>query len=142
METQLDVAKIAVYLLNSEAVHFNLQQPYTWSSGWKSPIYCDNRKLYSIPEARSFIADAFAQKISMIYPQTEVICGVATGAIGFAALVAERLGLPMIYVRSAAKGHGLGNLVEGKLTENQRVTVIEDLISTGESSLKAVQAVQ
>ncbi|MCS7073186.1 MAG: orotate phosphoribosyltransferase, partial [Bacteroidia bacterium] len=107
MENQTDSAKIAVYLLESGAVHFNLHKPFIWSSGWHSPIYCDNRKLYSVLEARTFIADTFARKISILYPETDVICGVATGAIGFAALVAERLNLPMIYVRSNAKEHGL-----------------------------------
>lgn len=134
--------KIADYLLKIKAVSINPEEPYTWSSGWESPIYCDNRKLLSYPEIRKEITAAFVDKIKEEYPHVEGIAGVATGAIAWGALVAEELGLPMVYIRSKAKGHGLQNMVEGVLTEAKRYVVIEDLISTGKSSLKAVQALK
>ena len=134
--------KIAEYLLQIKAIKLQPAKPFTWASGWKSPIYCDNRKTLSFPAVRSFIRDAFASKVRQLYPDAEVIAGVATGAIAHGALVADLLGLPFIYVRSGAKDHGLGNQIEGYFEEGQRVVVIEDLISTGGSSLGAVRALR
>jgi len=119
-----------------------LLHPFTWASGWKSPIYCDNRKTLSFPEVRTFIRNSFADLIKNLYPQAEMIAGVATGAIAHGALVADMLGLPFIYVRSGAKEHGLGNQIEGYFIPGQKVVVIEDLISTGGSSLSAVKALR
>jgi len=134
--------KIAEMLLNIEAVKLSPSKPFTWASGWKSPIYCDNRKALSYPEVRDYVRDAYVRVIKKEFPDTEVIAGVATGAIAQAALVAQALNLPMVYVRSAAKAHGMTNLVEGVVKAGQKVVVIEDLISTGGSSLKAVQALR
>jgi orotate phosphoribosyltransferase len=133
---------IAEYLLQIKAIKLQPSNPFTWASGWKSPIYCDNRKTLSFPEVRSYIRDSFADLIKETYPQTEIIAGVATGAISHGALVADKLGLPFIYVRSGAKEHGLGNQIEGYYKEGQKVVVIEDLISTGGSSLNAVKALK
>ncbi len=138
-QTQTEVAK---KLLEIKAVKVQPDKPFTWASGWKSPIYCDNRKILSFPETRTFIRDKFAEIISDKYPQVEVIAGVATGAIAHGVLLADKLGLPFIYVRSAPKGHGLENRVEGNLLPGQKVVVIEDLISTGGSSLKAAEAIK
>ena len=132
--------KIAEYLLQIKAIKLQPSNPFTWASGWKSPIYCDNRKTLSFPEVRSYIRDSFAALISKHYPGAEMIAGVATGAISHGAIVADKLGLPFIYVRSGAKEHGLGNQIEGYYQEGQKVVVIEDLISTGGSSLSAVKA--
>lgn len=129
-------------LLKIKAVKLQPSNPFTWASGWKSPIYCDNRKLMSYPEIRNFIKIEFARIILEKYPQTEAIAGVATGAIAPGALVADLLGLPFVYVRSAPKDHGLENLIEGDLKPKQKVVVVEDLISTGQSSLKAVEAIR
>ncbi len=129
-------------LLKIKAIKLQPTEPFTWASGWKSPIYCDNRKTLSYPEVRTYIKHEFAKMITEQYPETEVIAGVATGAIAQGALVAEELGLPFIYVRASAKGHGMGNLIEGDLKKSQKVVVIEDLISTGGSSLKAVDAIR
>ena len=134
--------KIAEYLLQIKAIKLQPSSPFTWASGWKSPIYCDNRKTLSFPEVRSYIRDAFAKLIDELYPQAEIIAGVATGAIAHGVLVAEKLGLPFIYVRSGAKEHGLGNQIEGYYKEEQKVVVIEDLISTGNTSLSAVKALR
>ncbi|MCA1757527.1 MAG: orotate phosphoribosyltransferase [Bacteroidales bacterium] len=134
--------KIADYLLQIKAIKLEPSNPFTWASGWKSPIYCDNRKTLSFPEVREYIRDTFAGIISEKYPEAEVIAGVATGAIAHGMLVADKLGLPFIYVRSGAKGHGLGNQVEGYFEAGQKVVVVEDLISTGGSSLNAVQALR
>lgn len=134
--------KIADYLLQIKAVKLNPSDPFTWASGWKSPIYCDNRKTLSFPSIRTSIRQTFAEQISEKYPNADVIVGVATGGIAIGALVAEELGLPFIYVRSSSKGHGLGNQIEGAYEEGQKVVVIEDLISTGGSSLKAVEALR
>jgi orotate phosphoribosyltransferase len=134
--------KTAEYLLQIKAIKLQPSNPFTWASGWKSPIYCDNRKTLSFPEVRSYICDSFAAMINDLYPQTETIAGVATGAIAHGALVADRLGLPFIYVRSGAKEHGLGNQIEGYFEKGQKVVVIEDLISTGGSSLNAVNAIR
>jgi len=134
--------KIADFLLQIKAVKLQPSDPFTWASGWKSPIYCDNRKTLSYPKIRTAIRQTFAEQIESKYSNIDVIVGVATGGIAIGALVAEEMGLPFIYVRSAAKGHGLGNQVEGAYEEGQRAVVIEDLISTGGSSLKAVEALR
>lgn len=136
--TQMEVSK---KLLELNTIKIQPEIPFTWASGWKSPIYCDNRKILSYPETRTFIRDKFAEIIREKYPQAEVIAGVATGAIAHGVLVADVLGLPFVYVRSKPKGHGLENLIEGEMKPGQKVVVIEDLVSTGISSLKAVEAV-
>lgn len=133
--------EIAKALLRIGAVNLNPKQPFTWTSGMKSPIYCDNRLTISYPEIRNLIADGFASIIRENYPDTELIAGAATGGIPHAALVADRLNLPMVYVRSKPKGYGQGRMIEGVLTQGQKTIVIEDLISTGGSSLKVAQAV-
>jgi orotate phosphoribosyltransferase len=134
--------KIAECLLQIKAIKLQPSNPFTWASGWKSPIYCDNRKTLSFPEVRTCIRDSFVALISELYPQAEIIAGVATGAIAHGVLAAEKLGLPFIYVRSAAKEHGLGNQIEGYYEKGQKVVVVEDLISTGGSSLSAVRALR
>ena len=134
--------KIAESLLQIKAIKLNPTNPFQWASGWNSPIYCDNRKTLSYPKVRTFIRQQFVDAISERYPNAEVIAGVATGGIALGALVAEVMGLPFAYVRSASKGHGMQNMIEGDLDENQKVVVIEDLISTGGSSLKAVAALR
>ena len=134
--------KTADYLLQINAIKLQPSNPFTWTSGWKSPIYCDNRKTLSFPEVRTFIRDSFALLVKENYPQAELIAGVATGAIAHGALVADAMGLPFIYVRSGAKEHGLGNQIEGYYQKGQKVVVIEDLISTGGSSLSAVKALR
>lgn len=139
MDTEKQVAK---YLLDIKAVELQPAQPFTWASGWKSPIYTDNRKTLSYPEVRTYLKHSFAEIIKKEYPDTELIAGVATGAIAVGALVAEELGLPFVYVRSANKSHGLENQVEGVCSEGQKTIVIEDLVSTGMSSLKAVSALR
>jgi len=136
--TQIEVIK---QLLKINTLKIQPNSPFTWASGWKSPIYCDNRKILSYPETRAFICEKFVEVIKDKYPDAEVIAGVATGAIAHGVLVAEKLGLPFIYVRSKPKGHGLENLIEGDLIPGQKVVVIEDLISTGISSLKAAEAI-
>ncbi len=139
METvQIEVTK---KLLEINTIKIQPTNPFTWASGWKSPIYCDNRKILSYPKTRTYIRDRFVDVVREKYPQAEVIAGVATGAIAIGALVAEVLGLPFIYIRSKPKGHGLENLIEGDLNPNQKVVVIEDLVSTGISSLNAAEAV-
>ena len=134
--------KVAESLLKIKAIKLQPSEPFTWASGWKSPIYCDNRKTLSFPEIRTLVRDEFVKTVKAKYPQAEVIAGVATGAIAQGALVAQELGLPFIYVRSSPKDHGLGNLIEGDLKAGQKVVVIEDLISTGGSSLQAAEAVR
>ncbi|WP_297088510.1 orotate phosphoribosyltransferase [uncultured Draconibacterium sp.] len=136
--TQIEITK---RLLEINTIKIQPDNPFTWASGWKSPIYCDNRKTLSYPDTRSYIRDAFVKLIQAKYPEAEVIAGVATGAIAIGALVADKLGLPFIYVRSKPKGHGLENLIEGDLKPFQKVVVVEDLVSTGISSLKAAEAV-
>jgi orotate phosphoribosyltransferase len=133
--------QIAKVLLEIEAVTLRPNEPFTWSSGIKSPIYCDNRLTISYPEIREMIADGFAAIIKAQYPDADVIAGAATGGIPHAAWVAQKLNLPMIYVRDKPKGHGKENMIEGVLKPNQKVVVIEDLISTGGSSLKVAMAV-
>jgi len=134
--------KTAEYLLQIKAIKLQPSNPFTWASGWKSPIYCDNRKTLSFPEVRSYIRDSFATIVNELYPQAEMIAGVATGAIAHGALAADKLGLPFIYVRSGAKEHGLGNQIEGYFEQGQKIVVVEDLISTGGSSLSAVKALR
>ena len=129
-------------LLQINAIIFNPTNPFLWSSGWKSPIYCDNRRTLSYPRIRKFLKESFADSIKKQYPQAETIAGVATGAIAIGALTAEELNLPFVYVRSKSKGHGLENMIEGDLKQGQKVVVIEDLISTGKSSLNAVNALR
>ncbi|WP_342421430.1 orotate phosphoribosyltransferase [Paenibacillus sp. FSL E2-0178] len=134
--------QVARYLLEIGAVALRPQEPFTWTSGIKSPIYCDNRLTLSFPVVRGYIADAFAELIRASYPDAEVIAGTATAGIPHAAWVADKLGLPMAYIRDKAKGHGKQNQIEGLIAPGQKVIVIEDLISTGGSSIKAAQAVQ
>lgn len=134
--------KTAELLLQIKAIKLEPQQPFTWASGWKSPIYCDNRIILSYPPIRNFVREQFARQIEELYGKPDVIAGVATGAIGIGMLVAEYLNLPFVYVRPEAKGHGRKNQIEGVLQNGQTVVVIEDLISTGNSSLNAVKALQ
>jgi orotate phosphoribosyltransferase len=133
---------VASKLLKIKAVKLQPSNPFTWASGWKSPIYCDNRKTLSYPELRNFIKIELARLIREKYEHVDAIAGVATGAIAQGAMVAEELGLPFVYVRSSPKDHGLENLIEGDLKPRMKVVVIEDLISTGGSSLKAVEAIR
>ncbi len=133
---------VAEKLLKIKAVKLQPRNPFIWASGWKSPIYCDNRKTLSYPHIRSFIKIEIARLILELHPDVEVIAGVATGAIAQGALVADALGLPFIYIRPTPKDHGLENMIEGDLRLGQKVVVIEDLISTGGSSLKAVDAIR
>jgi len=132
----------AEILLRLEAIKLSPNNPFTWASGWKSPIYCDNRIILSDANSRNLIADNFIKIIKDKYEDTELIAGVATGAIGIGILVAQKLDLPFIYVRPEAKKHGRKNQIEGKVSQNQKVIVIEDLISTGMSSLNAVKALK
>ncbi len=134
-------AEVAKMLLQINAIKIEPSTPFTWASGWKSPIYCDNRKILSFPRVRDAIRDLFTKQVVKRYPSAEVIAGVATGAIAHGVLVADALNLPFVYVRPAPKSHGLENLVEGVLKPGQRVVVIEDLVSTGSSSLKAARAI-
>ncbi|MEK3792022.1 orotate phosphoribosyltransferase [Paenibacillus sp. FSL R7-0204] len=134
--------QVASHLLEIGAVALRPQEPFTWTSGIKSPIYCDNRLTMAFPAVRNYIAEAFAELIRTSYPDAEVIAGTATAGIPHAAWVADKLGLPMAYIRDKAKGHGKQNQIEGLITPGQKVVVIEDLISTGGSSIKAAQAVQ
>ncbi len=138
----MESSKIAEYLLKIKAVKLRPDEPFTWASGWKSPIYCDNRQTLSYPEIRQAIRNAFVARIRKDYSEATGIAGVATGGIAQAALVAEALDLPMIYIRSQAKGHGMENLLEGKVEAEGQYVVIEDLVSTGGSSAKAVKALQ
>lgn len=133
---------VAAKLLQIEAIKLNYKNPFTWSSGWKSPVYCDNRLALSYPEIRTYIKENLSKVVASQYPCAECIAGVATAGIPQGALVAEHLKLPFIYVRPKPKEHGMGNLIEGKITPGQKVVLIEDLISTGGSSLKAAQAVE
>lgn len=135
-------ALVAEKLLKIKAVKLQPANPFTWASGWKSPIYCDNRKTLSYPSLRNLIKIEITHAILENFPDVEAIAGVATGAIAQGALVAEELGLPFVYIRSSPKDHGLENLIEGDLKPGQKVVVIEDLISTGGSSLNAVKAVR
>ncbi len=134
--------KLASYLLQSKAIIIDPANPFTWASGWTSPIYCDNRKTLSYPEIRDFIRDSFIREIQASFRQADIIAGVATGAIAHAALVAGEMRLPLIYVRSSQKSHGMANLIEGDVSVGKTVVVIEDLVSTGGSSLNAVSALR
>jgi len=134
--------KTAELLLQINAIKLNPENPFTWASGWKSPIYCDNRLILSFPSIRNYVRDEFAKNIEKQFGKPDVIAGVATGAIGIGILVAESLGLPFVYVRPEAKKHGRQNQVEGFLQKGQNVVVVEDLISTGNSSLMAVEALR
>lgn len=129
-------------LLNVKAIKLQPEQPFTWASGWKSPFYCDNRKTLAFPALRSFVKLELSRLVAEKYPEAEAVAGVATGAIAQGALVADALGLPFAYVRSKAKDHGMTNLIEGDLQPGMKVVVVEDLISTGGSSLKAVEALR
>jgi len=134
--------KVAEFLLQIKAVKLQPENPFTWASGLKSPIYCDNRKTLSYPQIRTYIRQHFVEKINEKFGKPDVIAGVATGGIAQAALIAQEMGLPLVYVRSEAKKHGLTNMIEGDIESGQTVVVIEDLISTGGSSLKAVKALR
>lgn len=134
--------KTAELLLQINAIKLNPENPFTWASGWKSPIYCDNRLILSFPIIRNYVRDEFAKNIEKQFGKPDVIAGVATGAIGIGILVAESLGVPFVYVRPEAKKHGRQNQVEGFLQKGQNVVVVEDLISTGNSSLMAVEALR
>jgi len=134
--------KTAELLLQINAIKLEPENPFTWASGWKSPIYCDNRVMLSYPEIRNFVREEMAKQVENLYGKPDVIAGVATGAIGIGILVAEALGLPFIYVRPEPKSHGRQNQIEGYLEHGQNVVVIEDLISTGKSSLNAVKALK
>ncbi len=134
--------KIAEFLLQIKAIKLEPNKPFTWASGWKSPIYCDNRVTLSYPKVRTYIRQEFVNNILETFGKPDVIAGVATGGIAQGALIAQELGLPFIYVRSEAKKHGMTNMIEGVVEKGQSVVVIEDLISTGGSSLKAVEALR
>ena len=134
--------KTAEVLLHINAIKLSPNAPFTWASGWKSPIYCDNRLVLSYPAIRNYIKSELAKNIENLYGKPDVIAGVATGAIGIGALVADDLGLPFVYVRPEAKKHGRQNQIEGRLEKGQNVVVVEDLISTGKSSLNAVEVLK
>lgn len=140
METLKTV--FASKLLDIKAIKLQPNDPFTWASGWKSPFYCDNRKTLSFPELRNFVKLQLVHTVMQHFPQAEAVAGVATGAIAQGALVADELNMPYVYVRSKAKDHGMGNLIEGELPAGAKVVVVEDLISTGGSSLKAVEALR
>ena len=133
-----DAVITAEKLLQAEAIKLSPSQPFTWASGWKSPIYCDNRKLLSLPYTRDFIKSELANTVFEKFADADVIAGVATAGIAWGAMVADQLKLPFIYVRPKPKEHGLGNQIEGHFEPNQKVVVIEDLVSTGKSSLQVV----
>ncbi len=135
-------SNFAEKLLQIKALKVNINEPFTWASGWKSPVYCDNRKLLSFPHVRDYVKSELANTIMDAFPDGESIAGVATAGIPHGALAADLLKLPFIYVRSKPKGHGLGNQIEGVLEPGQKVVVVEDLVSTGKSSLEAVQALR
>ncbi len=138
-ETGLSISE---YLLQIKAVKLNANDPFTWASGLRSPIYCDNRKTLSFPKIRTYIRQQFVDIINEEYPSVDMIAGVATGAIALGVLVAQELGLPFVYVRSSEKKHGLENKIEGHYESGKSVVVIEDLVSTGKSSLQAVEALK
>lgn len=134
--------KLAEFLLQIKAIKLQPTNPFTWASGWKSPIYCDNRKTLSFPKVRTYIRQSFSEMIVEKFGKPDLIAGVATGGIAHGVLVAQDLGLPFVYVRSTPKPHGLGNQIEGYFEEGQSVVVIEDLISTGGSSVEAIKALK
>ena len=129
-------------LLKVKAIKLQPEQPFTWASGWKSPFYCDNRKTLAFPALRTFVKLQLSRIVAELYPEADAIAGVATGAIAQGALVADELALPFAYVRSKPKDHGMANLIEGDLQPGMKVVVVDDLISTGGSSLKAVEALR
>ena len=129
-------------LLKVKAIKLQPEQPFTWASGWKSPFYCDNRKTLAFPALRTFVKLQLSRIVAELYPEADAVAGVATGAIAQGALVADELALPFAYVRSKPKDHGMANLIEGDLQPGMKVVVVEDLISTGGSSLKAVEALR
>ncbi len=129
-------------LLDIKAIKLQPNNPFTWASGWKSPFYCDNRKALSFPALRTWVKQELVHAVLSHFPEADAVAGVATGAIAQGALVADALGMPFVYIRSKAKDHGMQNLIEGELPEGAKVVVIEDLISTGGSSLKAVDALR
>ncbi|MFD2033931.1 orotate phosphoribosyltransferase [Belliella marina] len=131
-------AEVASKLLEIQAIRLQPEKPFTWASGWKSPIYCDNRLSLSFPKVRDLIKENLIKAIQHDFAGVEAIAGVATAGIPQGALLADALGLPFVYVRSKPKGHGMENMIEGKITPGQKVVVVEDLVSTGGSSLKAV----
>lgn len=133
---------IAEKLLQINAIRLNLQTPFHWASGWKSPVYCDNRRILSFPYVRDFVKSEMSNVVMEAFPDAELIAGVATGGIAMGALVADQIKLPFVYVRSKAKGHGLENRIEGFLEKGKKTVVIEDLISTGGSSLEACLALK
>ena len=133
---------VAAELLRIKAVKLQPEQPFTWASGWKSPFYCDNRKTLSFPELRTRVKLGLANLILNEFPEADIVAGVATGAIAQGALVAEELGKPFVYVRPKAKDHGMGNQIEGDVYPGAKVVVVEDLVSTGLSSLRAVDALR
>lgn len=141
METSID-KKLAKDLMDIKAVLLRPQEPFTWASGWHSPIYCDNRRILSHPELRAQVAQWLADKAMELYPEAEVVAGVATGAIAHGVLAADRMQKPFVYVRPKPKDHGTGSQIEGELAPGKKVVVIEDLISTGMSSLAAVKALR
>lgn len=141
METSID-KKLAKALMDIKAVLLRPQEPFTWASGWHSPIYCDNRRILSHPELRAQVAQWLADKAMELYPEAEVVAGVATGAIAHGVLAADRMRKPFVYVRPKPKDHGTGSQIEGELAPGKKVVVIEDLISTGMSSLAAVKALR
>lgn len=132
-------SQVASQLLKIEAIRLQPEKPFTWASGWKSPIYCDNRLSLSYPKVRNFIKESLTKAIKANFSDVEAIAGVATAGIPQGALIADEMELPFLYVRSKPKGHGMENMIEGKVTPGQKVVVVEDLVSTGGSSLKAVQ---
>ncbi len=143
MKVNEEIARsVAESLLQIKAIKLNIANPYTWASGLKSPIYCDNRVTLSYPKIRNYIRQQFAELITAEFGTVDVIAGVATGAIAQGVLVAQELGLPFVYVRSSQKGHGLTNQIEGVIESGQSVVVVEDLVSTGKSSLAAVEALR
>lgn len=138
-----DLAKeIASDLLKIESIKINLEKPYIWASGWKSPIYCDNRLSLSYPKTRDLIKNSLAKLVKEKYAGVQAIAGVATAGIPQGALVADELGIPFIYIRAKTKGHGLENQVEGLIVPGQKVVIVEDLVSTGGSSLQAAEAIR
>lgn len=134
--------KVAEFLLQIKAVKLQPKNPFVWASGWNSPIYCDNRITLSFPKIRTFIRQSYSEAVLDYFGKPDVIAGVATGGIAQGALVAQELGVPFIYVRSSAKEHGMGNQIEGYFEKGQKVVVIEDLISTGGSSIKAIESLK
>ncbi|AKD04575.1 orotate phosphoribosyltransferase [Pontibacter korlensis] len=142
MDSTTTAHQVASFLLETEAVKLRPEQPFKWSSGWNSPIYCDNRVTLSFPYIRSYIKQQLAELVKQQYPDAEAIAGVATAGIAQGTLVADLLEMPFLYVRPEPKKHGMGNQIEGRLLEGQKVVMIEDLISTGGSSLKAAEAVK